>query len=146
MPKPRTLAQNRVIHSLLGSKAIDAELKAEMVTRITKGRTSHTSEMYFHEANTLITELGGTALDASLRTQQHHRQKAGVVQLITIEQYDLLRDLAGKRWGVGTWFQPLQALCRRMLRKDAPRTTVEANKIIEAIKAMNARDDAKEAA
>ena len=139
MPKPRTLTQNRAIHTLLNKKGIDAELKAEMVTRLTKGRTSHTSEMYFHEANALITELGGDALDSSRRTQQLHRQKAGIVQLITPEQHKLLADLSAARWGEG-WNQPLTTLCQRMLHKAAPRTTSEANKMIEAIKAMNARD------
>ena len=147
MPKPRTLAQNRVIHSLLNSKGIDADLKAEMVTRITKGRTSHTSAMHFGEANQLITELGGDAIDASRRTQQLHRQKAGVVQMMTAEQRTLLEGLACKRWGA-EWAHPCAALCRRMLKGKAfPRTTTEGNKIIEAIKAMNARDGiTKEAA
>jgi hypothetical protein len=148
MPKPRTLQQNRAIHSLLNSKAIDADLKAEMVTRITKGRTSHTSEMYFSEANALITELGGDALDASRRTQQAHRQKAGVLQMMTADQRTLLEDLASKRWGA-EWATPCANLCRRMLNgRPIPRTTKDANKVIEAIKAMNARDarNTKEAA
>lgn len=147
MPKPRTLAQNRVIHSLLGKAGISPDLKAEMVARITNGRTTHSSEMYFHEANTLITELGGDAVDSSRRTQQAHRQKAGIVQLITTEQHKRLEDLAVDRWGEG-WNQPLSRLAWRMLKKNAPRTTVEANKLIEAIKAMNARDahHSKEAA
>lgn len=146
MPKPRTLQQNRAIHSLLNKKAVDAELKAEMVTRLTKGRTSHTSAMYFHEANALITELGGEAVDASLRTKQLHRQKAGIVQLMTTDQALLLTELALTRWGANAE-QGLQSLSQRMLKKPKPRTTSEANKLIEAIKAMNARDaKTKEAA
>lgn len=146
MPKPRTLAQNRAIHSLLGKTKIDAELKGQMVARITNYRTTHTSEMYFHEANTLIVELGGTAQSSSLRTQQHHRQQAGVVQIITPEQNELLTDLARKRWGV-EYEVPLKRLALRVIKKLRPSTTIEANKVIEAIKAMNARDvQPKEAA
>ncbi|HYE72585.1 MAG TPA: hypothetical protein VEF04_04605 [Blastocatellia bacterium] len=142
--KPRTKAQNKTIHALLNSRRIDADLKAEMVYRITGGRTTHSSEMYFSEANQLITELGGTPHDAGLRTVQHYRRQAGVTQIITSQQRQILRALCTARWG-SDYNAPYQALCLRTLKKSEPVTSPDAQKIIEAIKSMNSRDAQKRA-
>lgn len=136
---PRTKTQNKSIHALLGKHGIDAETKAAMVERITNNRTSHTSQMSFAEANQLITELDGKPHDRSLRTMQYTRAKAGVVSMITSQQRERIKLLSVNRWG-NNYSAPLQALCMRMLKKSEPVTSPDAQKVIEAIKAMNARD------
>ncbi len=78
------------------------------------------------------------------RTVQYHRQKFGVKRIAEPSQLDLMESLARQR-GIGE--DGLEKLCRRMLKGNPrPRTTSETNKIIEALKAMNARDAAKKEA
>lgn len=91
------------------------------------------------QADKVIVALGGVPLTKKpRRTRQHHHQKHGVKQIVSDEQLKLLNDLAARR---NISPDGMKRLCQRMLRKDAPTTTIEANKIIEALKAMNARDD-----
>jgi hypothetical protein len=75
----------------------------------------------------------------SVRTQQLRRQKAGVKQIVSPAQVKKIDDL---------WFrfshrtaQGLDALVRRTIKRPSPTTTEEANKIIEAIKSMNRREE-----
>lgn len=75
----------------------------------------------------------------SRRTQQLRRRRAGVEQLVTQAQMVRLNHLAATRWQDG-WEQALEKLCRRMIRRAYPATTIQANKVIEALKAMNARE------
>jgi len=150
--KPRDLEQNKAIHALLGKHGFDKEAKAEMVVDITGGRTESTAEMSFDEANVMIKRLGGEAIhDTSpaavkRRTRQYHHQKAGVVNIDIAASKKKLAEL----WSAvpGRTDAGLSALATRMLKHYPPRTTAEYGKVIEAVKAMNARGSAppKEAA
>jgi hypothetical protein len=96
----------------------------------------------FDQANKLIKLLGGTPLlppqSTPLRTQQYHRRQAGVVQIVNGSQLDLIASLARRR---GWTEESLAKFCKRLLKgKSKPITTVDANKVIEALKAMNIRE------
>ncbi|MGE3385078.1 MAG: hypothetical protein AB7L70_19300 [Pyrinomonadaceae bacterium] len=142
--QPKTNAQIGRIFGLAKKRGIelDDDTKAGFALTASAGRTDRLSRLSFDEANVVITNLGGDAYtrDTPRRTVNYHRQQAGVQQIAQGSHLELMRTLAEGR---GITEEGLRSLCRRMLRgKDAPRTTAETNKIIEALKAMNARDAA----
>ena len=102
------------------------------------------SELTFDEANTLIVRLGGEAFPApghvAKRTENYRKQKANVKTLVTGRQLRMMKDLADKRnmSQIG-----LASLCMRIIKRSAPTTTAQCNKVIEALKSMNARDSKK---
>ncbi len=55
----RTDKQNKQLHSLITSKGIDGETKADMVFDFTNGRTEHSSEMTVTECKQMIEALSG---------------------------------------------------------------------------------------
>lgn len=142
MPTPKTNAQLGRIFGLAKTLNASNEDLNEMVG---KGL----SQLTFDEANALIERLGGEPLPVSaarsLRSQQKDRQKAGVKQIVTKAQITRMTTL---------WFFPkagrteagLTALIQRVIKRDRPATTEDANKVIEAIKQMNRRPARKEAA
>lgn len=136
MPKPRNKFQNTAIHALLNKHHIGASLKAEIVERITNGRTTHSSEMYFHEANQMIEELGGTPQNIGKRSQQALRTKAGIIVLASPDQIELIGRLGTGYFdtaeGLKTWIT-------KRIGHPTPRTSKEAQSCIEALKQMVAR-------
>ncbi|MFL5478707.1 MAG: hypothetical protein ACJ79X_06800 [Gemmatimonadaceae bacterium] len=138
---PRNLDQNKRIHGLANQNGIDRETLHDHAHTITAGRTAKTSELSFDEANVLIKRLGGEPLPAtaalSTRSQQRARQKAGVKQMITPGQNDKIQKL----WYSVPGRTPdgLTAITERTIKKGSPRTTEDANKVIEAIKSINSR-------
>lgn len=139
---PKTKLQLRAIFGLARKRGLEeAELRdlAEI-----EFQQRSLSLLNFDQANKLITVLGGSPFPSgrSRRTEQLHRQRAGVTQIIQGSQLDLIESLARRR---GWNEESLAKLCRRVLRgKSKPVTTVDANKVIEALKAMNARDAHRE--
>ncbi len=93
------------------------------------------------EADKVIVKLGGTPFNrikgTPRRTVQYRRRSAGVQQIAQPAQLELMRSLAGAR---GMSDEGLESLTRRIIKCSQPRTTKEANKVIEALKAMNRRD------
>ncbi|MEO8649164.1 MAG: hypothetical protein ABI539_08365 [Acidobacteriota bacterium] len=151
MPKfqPKTHAQIKRIFGLAKPLGCSQEDLRELAADVTGGRVERLSLLSYDEANAMIHRLGGEPLLTSRtprRTVNYHRQQAGVQQIAQHGHTKLMHDLAAGR---GISPEGLQNLCRRMLRGSShPRTTAETNTIIEALKAMNARDarKAKEAA
>lgn len=139
MPKPRTLQQNKTIHSLLNKAGIDDDLKRQMVVRITSGRTTSTKEMYFAEANQLIAELNGKPHDSSRRTQQAIRKKAGVITMAQRSQLDLIESLGRRFFDAETG---LSAWITKRIGHYPARTSKEAQSCIEALKQMVRRKQA----
>lgn len=141
--QPKTLQQNRAIFGLGQKRGCAHEDLREVAFDVTGGRTDSIKQLNFDEANGVIKRLGGREFVAqplaghSRRTVQHHRQTAGVKQIVTTEQKGKIERLLQQR-SIGA--DGYKSLCRRMLKHDEPRTTIEANKIIEALKAMIARD------
>lgn len=147
MPKfqPKSNKQLRAIFALAKPLSCSKEDLEELANDVTVGRVHRLSMLSFDEANGIIRRLGGEPFQKreSRRTVNYQRQQAGVVEIAQPRQLRLMRDLAaGRGWSDET----LRAFCLRIVKSRVPRTTAETNKIIEALKAMNARDRAKEAA
>lgn len=137
---PKTKPQLRAIFGL-GRKlgCTDDDLR-ELAFDVSKERVERLSQLSFDEANAMISRLGGDPFTRSYvprRTENYRRQQAGVKQIAQSRHLNLMNDLARGR---GISEEGLRNLCRRMLGHYRPLTTDETNKIIEAIKAMNARD------
>ncbi len=141
----KTHAQLQRIFGLAKPLGCTKEDLENLAFELTNGRVERLSTLTFREANAMIERLGGSPLSQTPgRTLRHRRQKAGVPQIASHAQLEFLRKLAEAR---GITDDGFERLCRRMLRgQPRPRTTAEANKIIEAIKAMNRRDDKAHAA
>jgi hypothetical protein len=93
-------------------------------------------ELSYTEAQRVIQRLKGHSF-VPLRTLQYRRKKAGVRQMVQASQLKLIAELASQRWSSP---EPLKKLCLNVCKREKPLTTDEANKVIEALKAMNARE------
>jgi len=146
----RTKLQNSIIHAQKTTAGISAENYRALIFNLTNGRTESSAEMDTREADELIKALGGTPpprYKGSRRTQQRRNQTAGVIVLMTAGQWGTINFLAQERWGEGVQTSAaLGKLVLRVIKRDKIKTSQEAQKIIEALKAMNARDKAKEEA
>lgn len=143
---PKSHEQVRRMFGLASRPAEEAgwepkEFIEDLASEVSGGLVERISRLSFDQANAIIRRLGGEPINppgsGSRRTANYRRHKAGIVQIATAAQMKLLYDLAAGRGITGAG---LKNLCLRMIKKPSPRTTAEANKIIEAIKAMNARD------
>lgn len=132
----KTLAQTRAIFGLAKRRGLNDDELRGVVEEVTGQRSI--SALSRQHADDCIARLGGQPLTPR-RTVQHHRRKAGVKQLSTASpsHLDLMRSLAARR---GMSEEGLSALATRIVKHFPPRTTAETNKVVEALKAMNARD------
>ncbi len=142
--QPKTTAQVRCIFGIARNLGMGDDLLHETVLSVTSegGRegTSRISQLSYSEAETVIQRLKAQQnKQTPRRTIQYRRQRAGAKQIATAapSQLELMRSLAHTR---GMSDAGLESLCNRMLKHYPPRTTAETNKVIEALKAMNARD------
>lgn len=145
--QPKTKEQMGRIFGLarkLGLEFSDDEVRRSYAVTVSSGRVDKMSELSFDEANALIKNLGGdplgpqaSRLPSPRRTVNYHRQKAGVQQIAQQGHLEKMYELAEARHMTA---EGLQNMGNRMLKHWPPRTTKETNKIIEALKAMNARD------
>ncbi len=138
---PKTTDQLRAIFGLgkgLGMDKGDLEILAYSLT---DHQIERLSLLSFDQANAMIVHLGGEAFPGqghvAARTANYRKQKAGVKSIETGRHLKLIRDLAAKR---NMSEAGLASLCMRIIKKKAPVTTAQGNKIVEALKAMNARD------
>ncbi len=139
MPYPKTTRQLQAIFGLAKKRGLTKEAIEQIVFDITDARTDRISELHFPEANIIIVRLGGEAfapLTRPRRTENYHRQKAGVSQ---VAQPGHLKFMHGLAAGRGMSADGLERLGTRMIKHWPPRTTAETNKMIEALKAMNKR-------
>lgn len=133
--RQKTTGQVRAIYAEAAKRGIDQETLRDMVADVTK-RTRSVKALSFTEAQRLIQRLKGNSF-VPLRTLQYRRQRAGIPQLVRPEQLTLIADLASQReWDV----EALAKFCKRQCKREVPRTTQDANKVIEALKAMNRRE------
>lgn len=94
------------------------------------------ASLSYAEAERVIQRLKGRSF-VPRRTLQYRRQRAGVQQLVTHDQEVKIAALASQRnWSAGT----LINFCRRQCGHYPLRTTADANKVIEGLKAMNERN------
>lgn len=130
--------QVKAIWSLARGKGLTDEQLHSLVAATVGGNDSIRA-LSRTNADKVIVALGGTAFNKRIarRTRQDHHQQTGTKQIVTASQLDLIRSLAARR---GWSEESLQKFCQRQIKRDQPATTIQANKIIEALKAMNRRD------
>jgi hypothetical protein len=137
MPKNRTNLQNKIFHQLVGKAGLSNDDKAVLVFDFTKGRTDSSKEMRFDEMNAAIKHLGGTVFDSKEKRAKTWFPK-NVVAIVSTLQKQKMESLKESRNMSDEGFAKL---CRAILKGiPYPRTSKEAQKVIEAIKAMNSRD------
>jgi hypothetical protein len=102
------------------------------------------STLTFAEANAVIEKLGGVPFAA--RGEIRARSENGVKRLArpaksgVASQLDYIAFLASQRPEMRGRPHALTAFIQRIIKKEIPGTTEEANVVIEALKAMNRRD------
>jgi len=98
------------------------------------------SQLTFDQANSIIKALGGdpfTAYGHSRRTENYRKQAAGIKTIETEAHLTKIREPAAGR---GMSADGIAKLATRMRLPWPPSTTEQGNKLVEALKAMNARD------
>lgn len=137
----KTTDQLRAIFGLGKQRDLEKNDLEALAAEVTLDRTCRLSKLTFTEANLMIERLGGDAFPApghvATRTANHRRQKAGIKQVETGKHLRLIKQLADQR---NMSEAGLANLCMRIIKRSSPQTTAHGNKIIEALKAMNARD------
>lgn len=147
--QPKTTVQIKAIFGLAKSRGVemDDETKSDLALAASTGRTDRLSFLSFDEANVLIKNLGGDPVPASgvipRRTLNHKKQEAGVVTMASWSHLNKMDELAFKR---GMSPEQLQRLCMRTIKSKRPRTAQACNAVIEALKSMIQRDNARRAA
>jgi hypothetical protein len=132
--KSKTTGQVRAIYAESAKHGVDQDTLRDIVADVTR-RTRSVKALTYIEAQRVLQRLKGKSF-VPLRTLQYRRQKAGVPQLVTREQLDLIAELASQReWSVET----LAKFCKRVCKREVPRTTADANKVIEGLKSMKGR-------
>jgi len=138
---PKTNAQTRRIFGLARTRGLEQEelhaLVKEATSRNGKGGKASIAALNISEADAVIVRLGGEPL-AARRTIQHRRRNAGVQQVVGQAQLQYIAALASQRnWSAET----LRDFCIKLCKHFPLRTTSDANKVIEALKSMNQRED-----
>lgn len=133
--REKTTNQVRAIHAEARKHGLDHDTLHDLIESVTK-RTRSIAALTHKEALAVIRQLKGKGF-VPLRTLQYRRQQAGVQQLVQPTQLTLIAELASQR---GWSAEALQSFCQRQCKRTRPRTTTDANKVIEALKAMNQRD------
>ena len=138
---PKHTVKLRDIVDLGKSLGMDKTDLEALAADKTAGRVERLSLLSFDQANAMIAHLGGDTFPGTghvaARTANHRRQKAGIKQVESTKHLRLIADLAAKR---NMSAAGLASLCMRIIKRSAPATTAQGNKIIEALKAMNKRD------
>lgn len=148
-PRPKTNAQVRRLFGLAKPLAAKCEmtpkeyLEQVLASSLVTCHSSQISELYFDEANAMIKFLGGDPFSTrgnSIRNQNYKKQAAGIKTIETDAHLHKIHDLAAAR---NMSDEGLQSLSRRMNQPWPPQTTEQGNRIVEALKAMNKRDNVK---
>lgn len=136
----KSLPQLRAIFGLAKGRGLNLDSLHTLVEAET-GQTS-IAALSPEQANKVISALGGKPLKFAesktpRRTTQYRRQRTGAKQIVTQEQLTLISRLAAQREWTS---ESMVKFCQRTIKTDRPKTTKQANVIIEALKAMNSRD------
>jgi len=145
----RTKLQNSIIHASKHKSGISEENYRAAIYAISSGRTESSAELDVKEANELIVKLGGTPTDFMKRKGGSKAKPTdrSVVKMVSHGQRNTITQLAMERWG-DSHATALKSFCEssKTIGKAYPRTSKEAQRVIETLKAMNRRDAAKRAA
>lgn len=145
-PRPKTNAQVRRMFGLAKEKADLARMRSDdylrnVVVVETGARTGSISDLTFDEANKVIVKLGGDPFSArgnSARMQNYRKQAAGIQTIETDNHVAFIRKQAAKR---NMSEDGIASLAARMNLPWPTLTTKQGNKLAEALKAMNKRDE-----
>ncbi len=133
--QPKSKGQVQAIFAEARRIGLDDEALRDVVESSTK-RTRSIKECTHAEAEAVIKKLKGNGF-VPLRTLQYRRRKQGVEQMVQPAQLKLIAELASQRkWSAET----LLKFCQRQCGHTRPRTTSQANKVIEGLKKMNHRE------
>lgn len=135
----KSAGQVRHIFGLAKECGLDEELLHDVVETVTKQRSIRA--LTSRQADLVIAHLQSkVSRDTPRRTIQYRRQKAGSKQIATAapSHLELMRSLAHTR---NMSDEGLEQLSKRIIKHYPPRTTIETNKVVEALKAMNRRDN-----
>lgn len=143
MPRPLTPGRLRCLQALaFGALGMAPEEKAAAIERIAPGKTG------FHaltntEADRLIDEFKRAAGQAPTRPQARERRRGraaaatgDLALLATPAQRARLAELGQALVAVGVTPVYAEGICHRACGRPAPRTSAEAEKVIEALKAV----------
>ena len=140
--RPKSTGQVKTIFASAKQAGIDEDGIRDIVADITmqtRGAqkcTRHISALSHAEAEKVIQRIKGRSF-VPLRTLQYRRQRAGVEQIITADQEKKIAELASQRhWSAETLINFFKRQCGHY----PLRTTIDANKVIEALKSMNERN------
>jgi Protein of unknown function (DUF1018) len=134
--QPKSPTQLRAIFAEGRKQGLGHEELREVAESVTN-RTRSLSELTHAEAESMLRRLKGSGF-VPLRTLQHRRKQQGVEQIVRPGQIKLIAKLASQR----AWSKDaLVHFCDRQCGFPRPRTTTHANKVIEALKSMNRRDE-----
>lgn len=134
--RSKSTAQVRAIFGEARRCGLDSDALHELVAGLVPG-TGSIKSLTFTQAEAVIEKLKGSSF-VPRRTLQWRRKKSGVTQVVQKSQLQLIAELASQRnWSSETTVN----FCRRQAGHYPLRTTQDANKVIEALKAMNKRDN-----
>lgn len=141
--RPKTTLQLRAIFGEARKCGLDNDALHELVASVLvstgsgSDRVASIKELSYTEAERVIERLKGKSF-VPRRTLQYRRQKAGIKQVVQEGQLQKIAELASQRqWSP----ESLVKFCKRQCGHHPLRTTEDANKVIEALKSMNKRDD-----
>lgn len=140
-----TSGQTKAMFGLAKKRGLSDEELYDHVEAVSGGRSI--SALDRNQADAVITRLGGTAFTTrtaygkSQRRTQQIKKAANIQSIASKAQLDKMERLASGR-GIGE--DGLARMCQRTIRRDYPVTTKEANRMIEALKKMNERDELRE--
>jgi hypothetical protein len=143
-----TDSQRRAIFGLAKQHGLDREglrLVVEgVVNREIESERTGVSTLTFVEANRVIDKLGGVPFagrrEIRTRSENGVKRMARPAKSAVASQLDYIAFLASQRPEMRGRPEALTAFIQRMIKKEIPGTTEEANVVIEALKAMNRRD------
>lgn len=114
----RNPQQNRRLHQLLQQLGIDEEQKLDMVSSYTNGRTTSSSQMYWHECQNLINFLNA---QASGKADVADRKRKRVISQMRQAGYVTATGKADMRaieaWVLKTFKKPFNSLSTGELSK-----------------------------
>jgi hypothetical protein len=125
--------QHRAMWKLVNEQVGTEEFRT-WIFDLTNGKSESSSDLNFDQKNYVIEKLGGTPF-------RRNRKNYGsnVIDIDTAKQGKLLND-----W----WFkyshrtkEGLEKLCEKTIKKNTPITVKDYQQMIEAVKAMNKREE-----
>ncbi len=131
----KTGGQVKAIFAEGRKRGLDHEGVRDVVESTTR-RTRSVRELTRSEADAVLQKLKANQF-IPLRTLQYRRRKQGVKQLASKAQLKLIAELASQR---GWTPEGLASFCKKVCGHATPRTTEEAGKVTEGLKAMNRRE------